>query len=246
MPFTLGSRDKLVEFDKVCLAFGRKSGVLACDSPALRCLYDKLSKGGVSDADMWRRIALAYEIKLGVLQSTYDLTTLAGLENKHWVPKASCRELLDPFSNVDMFGIFLKRARAAFGLISRIRALWDKWFLYMGETYDLKMLAVDRKHSPRRAFFKHFNDGVGPFTSEDIDQYKKAIDELERRYRTPEMHGHGSIRLWAFNPISTWPIEESSSLLGHWNMLNGVIHKSFLDVSTALTSFDEQPGWESW
>jgi len=246
MPFALDSRDKLVEFDRVCLAYGRKSGVLAADCPALRCLYDKLFAGNGSGADMWRRIALAYEIKLGVLQSTYDLTTLAGLENKHWVPKASGGAPLGPFQNADVFGVVLGRARAAFGLITRIRALWDKWFLYMGEEYDPKVFAVDRKHSPRRAFFRHFNNGVGPFTSEDVNTYKEAIDEFEQRYRTPEMHGHGSIRLWAFDPISAWPIEESSKLLGHWNILNGVVHKSFSHVSTALTSFDEHQEWESW
>lgn len=246
MPFALNSRDKLVAFDKVCLAYGRKSGVLVTDCPALRCLYDELSAENGSTADMWGRIALAYEIKLGVLQSTYDLTMLAGLENRHWVPKASGGLRLGPFDNADVFGIVLKRAHAAFGLITRIRALWDKWFLYMGEEYDSKVLAANRKHSPRRAFFKHFKNGVGSFTSEDLNTYKKAIDKFEHGYRTPEMHGYGSIRLWAFDPISAWPIEESSKLLEHWNILHGVVHKSFSQVSTPLTSFDEQPEWESW
>lgn len=187
MPFALDSRDKLVEFDKVCLAYGRKSGVLATDCPALRCLYDELAVGNGSGADMWRRIALAYEIKLGVLQSTYDLTMLAGLENKHWVPKASGGVPLGPFENAEVFGVVLKRAHAAFGLITRIRALWEKWFLYIGEEYDSKILAAYRRRSPRRAFFKHFKNGVGPFTSEDLNTYKEALDEFEQRYRTPEM-----------------------------------------------------------
>lgn len=248
MAFVLDTLSKLVAFDRNCLAAGRAANVLVQDTPALRLLYAQLEDEGVPERQFWRRVALAYEIKLGLLQSTYDLQTVAGIENEHWVARSKKRDHSNPLEDPGALNIAIKRARAAFGLVARTRALWDKLFLFVGESYSPAAFeaVIRSKKSRKRAFVDTFSGGVGPISSDEVSGYASSVERLDSGFRTPELHGHGSIRLWAFEPIGQWPVEGSSKLRGHWNAMNRAVNTVFRDVSTGTTSIDELEVWSDW
>src|SRR5687767_1000790 len=106
-------RCKLEELDDLCIQYGAHVGIPVQDCPCLRLLFDDLESDGVSADEISRRIALAFEIKLGFLQATYELQELAGLENLHLVPEDRRRQYR-PLERVDSFSIAMRRIRSAF------------------------------------------------------------------------------------------------------------------------------------
>jgi hypothetical protein len=246
--FPLDTREKLAAFDRTCMMAGRSASVLVQDLPALRLLYDRLTKEGLPPRKLWWQIALAYDIKIGFILSVYELQTIAGLENQYWVPRREPDKWIDPLSDPKALNICLSRSRAAFALIARVRAIWDKLFLLIGYQYDPeRFLRIERSRRSRRTvFFNAFLGGIGPFTAGHLSRYKESIESLELGYRTPELHGHGAIRLWAFEPVGPWPVEASSALIGHWSILNEAIALVFAADSTSATSYDQEEIWISW
>ena len=125
MRFDFSNRAELEAFDNHCIQYGRRFRLLTQDCPALRLLHDRLTEAGIDGIEQSRRIALALEIKLAFLHTHYNLAELAGIENNYLVPD-DCRATYRPLEDVQSFGVALRRARAAFALITRIRSLWDK------------------------------------------------------------------------------------------------------------------------
>lgn len=214
-------------------------GILTSDCPALRILYDHLVNIGITGPELSRRIALALEMKLGFLHTYYDLTELAGLENKYLVPDEHRINYL-PLLNIDSFAIALRRSRAAFALITRIRSLWDKTFLYVALTTegDAIVRRLQNQRSKRKFFFSHYANGFGAVTSDIITKARQDLDSLEQDFRTPELHGFGNIRSWVFDTPQDWHTQHSGKIMGHWNILSNFLHCIFSDYSTPRTSFD--------
>ncbi len=195
MLFDFLNRSQLELIDNQCLQYGKWHNMLVPDCPALRLLYDHLASSGITGPDLSRRIALALEIKLGFVHTHYDLANLAGLENRYLVPD-DAREKYRPYEDVRSFSIALSRARSAFGLITRIRSIWDKTFLYVAliREGDTLVQQLQGQKSKRRFFFAHFAEGVGHVTPEILSSAKEALKRLEKDFRTPELHGFGNSR----------------------------------------------------
>jgi hypothetical protein len=241
MPFEFTDRAQLAAFDKHCIRYGRRVNMLTQDCPALRLLHDQLTATGIVGRELSRRIALALEIKLGFLHTHYELAELAGLENRYLVP-AKRRARYRPLVDEGSFGVALRRSRAAFALITRIRSLWDKSFLYIALTYegDATIRQLQNQRSKRKFFFRHFAAGFGPVTAAALTSASDALDSLERDFRTPELHGFGSIRSWVFDTPADWHTQHSGAIIGHWNVLARFLHQVFADCSTSRTSFDHE------
>lgn len=216
--------------------------MLTQDCPALRLLHDRLTEANISGAELSRRIALAFEIKLGFLHTHYDLAVLAGIENKHLV-QDDRRANYRPLDNVDSFGVALRRARAAFALITRIRSLWDKAFLYVALTQegDETVRQLQNQRSKRKFFFSHFATGFGAVTSDVLSRAKDELDRLEQDFRTPELHGFGNIRGWVFDTPADWDTEHSGAIFGHWSVLSNFLHLLFQNCSSSRSSLDDGP-----
>ena len=248
MTFVLDTQEKLAAFDRTCMIASRSASVVVQDLPALRLLYNRLTREKLQPRELWGQIALAYDIKIGFIQSVYELQTIAGLENRDWVPRQEPDKWINPLTDPKALNISLARARAAFALVARIRAIWDKFFLFIAYRYDPKCFRrIERSRRSRRtAFFNAFSKGIGPFTADHLHRYKESIESLESSYRTPELHGYGAIRLWAFEPVGSWPVKASSELIGHWSTLNEAIGLLFASESTSAISIDKEEVWVSW
>ncbi len=72
----------------------------------------------------------------------------------------------------------------------------------------------------------------------------ETLTDLESRFRTPELHGSGSLRTWAFDPIGTWPVRESGEILRFFGVANEAAHSVFASVSTSVTSIEHEDGTE--
>jgi hypothetical protein len=103
MEFPLRTRDDFECFDDLCIEYGRRVRILVTDCPALRLLYDKLV--GAPEETIRKLLPLAY-----------DISTIAGIENRYLVP-AEARAKFKPLDDIDSFTVAFKRYRAAFGLI---------------------------------------------------------------------------------------------------------------------------------
>ena len=240
MPFKLSTRESLCEFDQLCLDYGTAYNFMVTDLPALRLLFDALNHMKLAERIKWHLIALAYDLKINLVHSYFDIAEIAGLENEYWVGVIKNDNPKGYLTPIRRFGVAMMRARAAFDLIMRTRAIWDKLFRYIGQLYAPELYsAALRKHkdSPRKALFSiSERNGLGPLSSDDITQIKKDIQHLEEIHRTPEAHGYGSIRLWAYEPFANWPIKESGEIIGHWNLLHSTIAKVFAEASTSNSS----------
>ena len=186
MPMDFADRAQLEVFDDLCIQFGRRADLPVHDCPALRLLHDELSAKGVVCPELSRRIAVAFEIKLGFLHTEYYGGELMGLENTYLVPDER-RACYRPLDNLDSFAVALRRSRAAFGLVTRIRSLWDKGFLYVALTYggDAIVTQLQSQRSKRKFFFSHFAAGFGAVTSETLTRANDALQRLERDFSNP-------------------------------------------------------------
>jgi hypothetical protein len=99
------------------------------------------------------------------------------------------------------------------------------------------MRQISNAKSKRKFFFRRFATGTGLLSSEDIEKIRHNLDQLESTFRTPELHGFGSIRTWAFAVQVEWPVNDVSNLMGHWNVMNHYQSMIFSDVSTQRDSF---------
>jgi hypothetical protein len=239
MIFDFSNRSQLESFDSHCIAYGKHVRILAQDCPALRLLYDRLIEAGIDGEDLTRRIALAFEIKLGFLHTHFDLTDLAGLENQYLVPKDR-RSKYTPLVDVPSFAVALRQSRSAFALIARIRSLWDKTFLYvaLAEEGPATVRQLQNQRSKRRFFFSHFAKGFGSISPKMLSRANDDLARLEQDFRTPELHGFGNIRGWIFDTPADWTTRHSGAIMGHWNVLSNFLHRVFVDCSTPQTSFD--------
>lgn len=239
MSFDYLNRIQLEAFDDQCIQYGKRYNVLIRDCPALRILHDRLKESGITGADLSRRIALALEIKLGFIHTHYDLGNLAGLENQHLVPDEARRNYR-PYEDVRSFSIALSRSRSAFALITRIRSLWDKAFIYVALVTegDALVQQLQSQRSKRRFFFAHFANGFGCVTPEMLISARETLTRLEQDFRTPELHGFGNIRGWAFDSPSDWYAQHSGEIIGHWSVLSEFLFAIFADSSTHRSSFD--------
>jgi len=242
MEFDFSNRTQLEVFDDHCIQYGRRYRMLTQDCPALRLLHDRLTEAGIGGSELSRRIALALEIKLGFVHTHYNLAELAGIENQHLVPDDR-RAKYRPLDDIDSLGVALRRARAAFALITRIRSLWDKAFLYVALTQegDATVRQLQNQRSKRKFFFSHFAAGFGAVTSDVLSRAKDELDRLEQDFRTPELHGFGNIRQWVFDTPADWDTQHSGAIIGHWNVLSNFLHLLFQDCSSSRSSFDHEP-----
>lgn len=239
MNFSYTNRVMLEQFDASCIQYGKSVRILTVDCPALRLLYDALAAKSFSEQEVSRRIALAMEIKLSLLHTYYDLATLAGIENENIVPELK-RVAYIPLEDHVSFALALRRSRTAFALVTRIRSLWDKLFIYVvmtNESDDI-LHSLDNAKSKRRFFFKRYKCGVANLLPEEIHEANNDIKTLDEKYRTPELHGYGSIRGWVFDTPAEWGTPYLSGNMAHWNMVSKFAWKIFEEVSSKKSSFD--------
>jgi hypothetical protein len=245
MNIDYSDRAQLEAFDDLCINYGRRAGILTQDCPALRLLHDQLGRHGIVNGELSRRISLALEIKLGFLHTHYDLSELAGLDNKYLVHEETRRNYL-PLVDIASFSVALRRSRAAFTLVTRIRSLWDKAFLYVALTTegDATVRQLQQQKSKRKFFFNHFAKGFDGVTPETLERAKNDLSRLEQDFRTPELHGFGNLRSWVFDTPADWDTTHVAAILGHWSVLSDFLHRIFAEYSTSRTSFDAEGGRE--
>ncbi len=106
--------------------------------------------------------------------------------------------------------------------ITRYRALWDKLMgilllMYQADRYD----EFRRARSRKKAFQKICN-GITQIPNDFVEDILKHISEFDQEFRTPEVHGTGSLRKWTFTMFS---LHETPSikLIGYWNLLLPVL-----------------------
>jgi|SRR5580704_2608902 hypothetical protein len=232
-------QDQLARFDELFLDYGVRMRILVEDCPALRLLYRNMSQLGLDSQQLERRLALAFEIKLVLLNVYYELAEVAGLENRHMVNEED-RRRYRPLESIESFSAAIRRARAAFALATRMRALWDKLFLYVTLTVggERTLQRLQNQKSKRRFFFREFSNGFGPVSSALMSQAKADLERLEGNFRTPELHGFGSIRGWVFDTPDHWDSTDCWALLGHYSQLSKFIHQVFAESSSSRCSFD--------
>jgi hypothetical protein len=201
---------QLEQIDELCLQYGVRTRMLVEDCPALRLLHEKMGKIGLKETERSRRIALAFEIKLVFLHVHYEVAEVAGLENRHIVHESD-RLRYRPLEDVKSFGVAIERARAGFALVTRVRALWDKLFLYIALTVagEKVLNRMQNQKSMRKFFFREFSAGFDSVSEATINKVREDLENLERAFRTPELHGFGRIKGWIFDSpelrISGWP-----------------------------------------
>jgi DNA phosphorothioation-dependent restriction protein DptG len=181
---------------------------------------------------------LTYDIKLATMQTFYDLQMVLGIQNK--LVAADIRERFSPLSDGESFATAFRQYRSAFGLIARVRSIWDKLFMYVGiSVHGIDFLHETRNaKSKRRHFFRRFAAGIGSLSKEDVEKIRSSLDELENAFRTPELHGFGSLRQWAFSRRGDWDQHEIFAITGHWQTMHHYQSVIFGDVSTNQNSFD--------
>lgn len=228
----------LAKIDERAVHFGVDRTMPIPDVPALRLLLSKLLSEGRPEADVRRLTYLAFEIKIAHINTHYHVNELAGFENAYLVD-AEARASYRPFEDDRSFSLALSRSRAAFAMILRVRALWDKLFIYCTLRFDgdraLHMLQSRR--SKRKFFFSKYSAGIGPLPSDELLRARESIESLERSFRSPEVHGFGVIQRWAFKTPKTWPEGHTGPILGHWNDMSHFLHAVFNEADGQRDSF---------
>lgn len=230
--------DLLAKIDERAIHFGVGRTMPISDSPALRLLLIKLLSEGCPEETVRRLMYVAFEIKIAHINTYYHVLELAGFENAHLVD-AETRASYKPFEDDRSFSLALSRSRAAFGMILRVRALWDKLFIYCTLRFDsddaLRMLQSRR--SKRKFFFSRYSAGIGPVSSDELVRARESVGSLERSFRSPEAHGFGVIHPWAFRTPERWPEGHTGPILGHWNDMSHFLHLVFKEADGMRDSF---------
>lgn len=236
----LDDAEALAQFDEAALRWGKSAGVLVVDTPALRLLYAALPQS--LTAPRRRLMYLAFDIKVAYVNTFVHIHELAGSESMHLVREEG-RTRFRPLDDPKSFGVAMLRSRAAFALVSRVRAIWDKLFLYVTLRFDGEegMRILQNRRSKRKHFFSRYGRGIGTVSVDTMSKALADINNLERSYRSPELHGFGIIPPWVFESPSTWPYGHTSPILGHWSMMQQFLDQVFEEARGRRTSFD-RPG----
>lgn len=227
----------LARVDDIALHWGARTKVMIEDVPTLRLLHNALASETV--ARRTRILALAFEIKVLAANASYEINGLAGTENYHWV-KPEDRAKYRPLDDVQSFHVALVLARSAFGMITRVRALWDKLFLYVTLRFDgdAALQRLQNHRSKRKRFFSEYGQGIAGISAEQMSAALADINTLERRYRSPELHGFSVVPPWVFGTPTSWPDGHSSPIIGHWDAMRTFLHLAFAEADGKRTSFD--------
>jgi hypothetical protein len=106
--------------------------------------------------------------------------------------------------------------RFSSGFVLRYRALWDKimglliW-VYAPERYD-----TYRRAKSRRKSFLSLSRTIPQIGADTASAICQNLEQFDNTFRTPEMHGTGSLRKWSFlmESIDRNPMAD---LMGFWN-----------------------------
>jgi hypothetical protein len=231
----------LARFDSVALQWGKRTSVMVEDVPALRLLHQALLADREPEARR-RLVALAFDIKIAYLNTSYHMYELAGSENRYLVHDEA-RTRFRPLEDVQSFGVALLRSRAAFGLVSRIRALWDKLFLYVTLRFDgdAGVRRLQARRSRRKHFFSEYGRGIGEISVNTMSVALADINVLEKDYRSPELHGFGVVPPWVFESPPTWPYGHTSPILRHWDVMRTFLQSAFAEADGKQCSLDAVP-----
>jgi hypothetical protein len=173
-----------------------------------------------SDPNGSKIFASLVDIRIGLALLYCNSSVLSRLFNKTLPTTDNNTQV---FSELEAFDLRMEMHSHANAYVLRLRSLWDK---FMGilvlrlepEKYEYFASAKRKKATFRKIFA---NSRVVPL--EFVTQAEHVMQEFDDSFRTPEIHGTGSLRKSSF----TWedPFQSPANfLLGYWNFINLVAH----------------------
>lgn len=184
-------------------------------------VYDKMQ--AVNNGS--KILASYFDIVIDIVFLQDDVHNAEAIWNDNFSPgKLEGGSILD--SNTKFFGkMNMHRYRTSFVL--RYRALWDKIMgftilIFSPTDYDSFYESKRKKSSFKKLAQKHLL--TQPYIREIIEMIDGPLMRFDEKFRTPEAHGTGSLRKWAF---LMYPARENPAveLLGYANMLNKLMYK---------------------
>lgn len=136
-----------------------------------------------------------------------DVWEYCGLWNKYFSKENPLAKSIvnisdDIFKNQQAFIVRLSLHKIIISFIPKYRALWDKIF----GLYFLIYQPIDfEKYVKSKSKKKYFNNNFKhkeKISKKIIEYIENGLQDFDDRYRTPEIHGQGSIKKWSFEPIT--------------------------------------------
>ncbi len=108
--------------------------------------------------------------------------------------------------------------------VFRYRALWDKIMGLLILVFVPNEYASFFGSKKKLKAFKKIAIKIPEIDESFITQVSKSLDEFSEKFRTPEVHGTGSLRKWAFL-VEDSPTNPEIELLYYSNFLNETMLK---------------------
>lgn len=214
--FRLETCEEVAEFDSLLQAYESAHAGQAVPHISLVKIYDICQH-----SEQGGRIFVSFlDIRLSFSYLHLAVTKMFGTWNQKFSPgKLAGGKVID--SPQKFFGK-MEIHQSATEFVHRYRALWDKVMgllvlLHCPDEYDNYCGAKSR-----RKYFKRLAK-VTPQIGEELgSSWAILLEAFDNRFRTPEVHGTGSLRKWSFQMIG---LNENPQveLADYWNELNHVV-----------------------
>jgi len=220
--FSLKTREEVKQFDSMLADYSLSTsngGYGALDlNGYLLDTYDHLQPR----EDGGRIFAAYLDIILNCYLINFDLIQVGTIWNQNFSKgKLQGGSVLD--SEAKFFGK-MDLLRNYTSYVFRYRAVWDKIMglcvlLQMPDEYDGYHASKSKKKAFRKRAAK-----MSVIPAGDIETFEEYLSEFDRKFRTPEAHGTGSI--WKYN-FTMESVSDTAliDLIGYWNFLNAEILK---------------------
>lgn len=182
----LRTRDDWQRFDERLTQIASANG----NALALGAIWPKV----IHLSDAGRILTATMDVKLAYVAAIKDSMEFMGAYNHSIVNTESTAEQV--LSDPDVFAARYHMYRMVTGAVLRFRALWDKvmglWVLLVAPEQYHKYLRADSRKG-------YFAEKIAPTIMEhDFVRILQVIADIDNRYRTPEAHGHGTVRKFIF------------------------------------------------
>ena len=136
------------------------------------------------------------DFNINIVDLLIDFSSFGGTWNNHFSKgKLEGGSVLDDSQKFD--GKVLVHHHFT-NLIPRYRAIWDKIMGIFVLRYESGMYKKYCRADSRKAEFKKIFDNSQDVTQETALKITNQVQEFDDKFRTPEVHGAGSVRKWSF------------------------------------------------
>lgn len=174
----------------------------------------------ISRSDGSQLFASLFDIYINNVLLYRDMLDGLGLWNGHFSNGRNSH--VATLESTEMFIVKMDIHRHVSSFVFRYRAMWDKlmgaWLLlYLPEEYP----AFSGARSKRRSFLKSVMKIVS-FPPDTIKAIRETLEAFDGEFRTPEVHGTGSLRKLSFASGASLNILPGK-LVPYYNKLNDVL-----------------------